>query len=226
MLIKSLGLQPYRTVLESMRRFTQERAADTDDEIWLVEHPPVYTLGLAGKIEHVLDAGVTPVEQTERGGQVTYHGPGQCVAYTLLDLRRLGLQVRGLVCRLEQAVIDLLAEHQLDAERKAGAPGVYLSAGHLRGGAKIAALGLKISRGYSFHGLALNVSMDLKPFSGINPCGEVGLAVTDLQQCLRLSDHITTQTQSDFFDQTAQRLAQHLVRNITGPVPAACRNQS
>ncbi len=157
-----------------MQTFTTQRTADTPDELWLCEHPPVFTQGLAGKPEHLLhDIGV-PVVKIDRGGQITYHGPGQIVCYLLLDLKRRGLTIKGLVNRMEQAVIDLLAEYDVTAERRAGAPGVYV------GGAKIAALGLKVKNGCCYHGLALNVAMNLAPFAAINPCGYAGLAVTQL----------------------------------------------
>jgi lipoyl(octanoyl) transferase len=155
-----------------MQAFTAGRGADTPDELWLLEHPPVFTLGQAGRREHLLaDLGI-PVIAIDRGGQVTYHGPGQAVVYVLLDLRRRGYGVKELVSRLEQAVIDLLAEHGVAARRQAGAPGVYVD------GAKVAALGLRIRNGCSYHGLALNVDLDLAPFAAINPCGYPGLAVT------------------------------------------------
>ncbi len=157
-----------------MQAFTAARTPDTPDELWLCEHPPVFTLGLAGKPEHLLrDIGISLVK-IDRGGQITYHGPGQLVCYLLLDLKRRGLTVRTLVHRMEQAVIDLLASYELAAERREGAPGVYVN------GAKIAALGLKIKNGCSYHGLALNVAMDLAPFAAINPCGYPGMAVTQL----------------------------------------------
>jgi len=155
-----------------MQAFTAARTAESADELWLCEHPPVYTLGQAGKPEHLLaDIGV-PLVKIDRGGQITYHGPGQVLAYLLIDLPRRGLKVRELVSRIEQAVIDLLAEHGVRAERREGAPGVYV------GPAKVAALGLRIKNGRSYHGLSLNVDMDLSPFSAINPCGYAGLAVT------------------------------------------------
>lgn len=158
-----------------MRDFTKARASDTPDALWLTEHAPVFTLGQSGKPEHLLrDIGV-PVVKTDRGGQVTYHGPGQAVAYLLVDLKRRGLMVRELVRRIEQAVIDQLAEHGLRGERHAGAPGVYV------GEAKIAALGLRVTRGCCYHGVALNVDMDLDPYSAINPCGHAGLKVTQLR---------------------------------------------
>lgn len=191
----------YPQALQAMREFTAQRGADQADEIWLLEHEPVFTQGLAGKAEHVLTAGDIPVIQTERGGQVTYHGPGQVVAYTLIDLARLGLGVREMVCRLEAAAIDTCAQWQVSVMRKPGAPGLYLrepasgagqpsqaidaadrAATPDRPGAKIASLGLKISRGRSYHGIALNVDMDLSPFGRINPCGYAGLPVTDLRQ--------------------------------------------
>ena len=179
--IRVLGRRDYAETLDAMRAFTADRGERTLDEIWLLEHPPVYTLGLAGRDAHVLDAGAIPVVRTERGGQVTYHGPGQVVAYLLLDLRRLSLGVRDLVARIEDATIALLAAEGVPAVRRAGAPGVYVAADHPRaGGAKIASLGLKVSRGCSYHGVALNVAMDLSPFSRIDPCGYPGLEVTDL----------------------------------------------
>lgn len=157
-----------------MQDFTALRDENTPDELWLCEHPPVFTLGLAGKPEHLLkDIGI-PVVKIDRGGQITYHGPGQIVCYLLLDLKRRGLTVRGLVHRMEQAVIDLLAGHGVAARRREGAPGVYVDE------AKIAALGLKVKNGCCYHGLALNVAMDLSPFAAINPCGYAGMAVTQL----------------------------------------------
>lgn len=173
--LKRLGRIDYEPTWRAMQAFTAQRTADTVDEVWLVEHPPVFTLGQAGKREHLLrDIGV-PIVAIDRGGQVTYHGPGQVVAYLLIDLRRRGIGVKELVRRMEQAVIDLLAEFGIRAERLAGAPGVYVN------GAKIGALGLRIKGGCSYHGLALNVDMDLSPFSAINPCGYEGMAVTQLR---------------------------------------------
>ncbi|MGE5385432.1 MAG: lipoyl(octanoyl) transferase LipB [Betaproteobacteria bacterium] len=158
-----------------MQTFTDARDDDTPDELWIVEHPPVFTLGLAGKPEHLLrDIGV-PIVKTDRGGQITYHGPGQAVVYLLLDLNRRKLKVRETVHRIEQAVINLLAELGIAAERRAGAPGVYT------GDAKIAALGLRVKNGCCYHGISLNVDMDLAPFAAINPCGYAGLAVTQLR---------------------------------------------
>ena len=172
--IRRLGRQPYEPVWRAMSAFTDNRVADTLDELWLLEHDPVFTLGQAGKLEHVLAPGDIPVLPVDRGGQVTYHGPGQIVAYPLLDLRRLGVGVRELVSRIEQALIDTLAHWQIEAVRREGAPGVYV------GEAKVAALGLRVRRGCSFHGLAFNVAMDLEPFQRINPCGYSGLAVTQM----------------------------------------------
>lgn len=174
------GVEAYADSFAAMRAFTEARDADTVDELWLVEHPPVYTLGLAGDPAHLLrpDSAI-PLVKTDRGGQITYHGPGQVVAYLLLDLRRRKLMVREFVHRIEQAVLDTLAAYNLPAQRIAGAPGIYLSEGPLRG-AKIAALGLKIRKGCSYHGVSLNVRMDLQPFLQINPCGYVGLQTVDL----------------------------------------------
>lgn len=170
--VRRLGRVEYAPTFAAMQEFTATRTAETTDELWIVEHPPVFTLGQAGKPEHLLrDIGI-PLVQIDRGGQVTYHGPGQVVIYLLLDLNRRQLKVRELVRHIEQAVIDLLAAHGVTAERHANAPGVYVA------GAKIAALGLRIRRGCSYHGVALNVQMDLSPFAAINPCGYPGLAVT------------------------------------------------
>ncbi|WP_447731115.1 lipoyl(octanoyl) transferase LipB [Pseudoxanthomonas suwonensis] len=170
-----LGRQAYDPVWRAMQRFTDARDDATVDELWLVEHEPVFTLGQAGKPEHVLAPGDIPVLHVDRGGQVTYHGPGQIVLYPLLDLRRLGVGVREYVCRIEQAIIDTLDEWNIGGERVEGAPGVYV------GGAKVAALGIRVRRGCSFHGLAFNIGMDLEPFHRINPCGYQGLRVTSLQ---------------------------------------------
>ena len=172
---RDLGLLPYEPVLEAMRRFTDQRGPQTGDEVWLGEHPAVFTQGKAGKAEHLLVPGDIPVVQTDRGGQVTYHGPGQLVAYLLLDVRRLGFGVRDLVSRIERCLIELLASYDVEAAAKPDAPGVYVD------GAKIASLGLRIRNGCSFHGLALNVDMDLAPFRRINPCGYAGLAMTQLR---------------------------------------------
>ena len=174
---RELGLADYEPTWQAMQRFTDERKLkpDTQDEVWLVQHPPVFTQGQAGKAEHLLLPGDIPVVKSDRGGQVTYHGPGQLVAYLMLDVRRLGYGVRELVTRMEQCLIDLLASYGVSAAAKADAPGVYVD------GAKIASLGLRIRNGCSFHGLALNVDMDLEPFRRINPCGYAGLAMTQLR---------------------------------------------
>ena len=172
--VRLLGRQPYEPVWRAMQRFTDARQDGTVDELWVVEHDPVFTLGQAGKDEHVLAPGQIPVLHVDRGGQVTYHGPGQIVVYPLLDLRRLGIGVREYVCRIEQAIIDTLLEWNIIGQRREGAPGVYV------GDAKIAALGIRVRRGCTFHGLAFNVAMDLEPFQRINPCGYQGLQVTSV----------------------------------------------
>ncbi|MEM7563647.1 MAG: lipoyl(octanoyl) transferase LipB [Pseudomonadota bacterium] len=172
--VKYLGKTDYRETWETMKRFTDQRDASTPNELWITEHPPVYTQGQNGKPEHLLNPGKIPVIQIDRGGQVTYHGPGQLVLYCLLNLKSLGLGVRGLVTRLENAVIEFLKKHDIEAVARDTAPGVYVDE------AKIAALGLRIRKGCCYHGLSLNIDMDLKPFSGINPCGYQGLAVTQL----------------------------------------------
>ncbi|MCW8918764.1 MAG: lipoyl(octanoyl) transferase LipB [Gammaproteobacteria bacterium] len=176
LLIRHLGLVDYQQTFTAMRDFTAARTASTTDEIWLLQHPPTFTQGMNGKAEHLLTPGDIPVIEVDRGGQATYHGPGQLIVYLLLDLRRRKMGVRQLVSALEQAVIGLLADHHIDAHARPDAPGVYVA------GAKVAALGLRIKRGCSYHGLSLNVAMDLDPFSRINPCGHPGMAVTDLRR--------------------------------------------
>lgn len=175
-IVRKPGLADYETTWREMQAFTAARGEDSRDELWLLEHPPVYTLGVAGRLEHLprVDNGI-PVMRIDRGGQITYHGPGQLVAYLLLDMRRRGLTVRPLVRRMEQAVIDLLGAYGIAARGDEAAPGVYV------GSAKIAALGLRIRHGCCYHGLALNVDMDLTPFHAINPCGYQGLEVTQLR---------------------------------------------
>jgi lipoyl(octanoyl) transferase len=195
MIVKRLGPVAYDLSWEAMRAFTAARTPASDDEIWLCEHPPVFTQGIAGKAAHVLDAGAIPVVRTDRGGQVTYHGPGQVVAYPLVDLRRLGIFVKEYVFRLEQAILKTLAAYDVTGHRVRGEPGVYVRAndpfGHavlpepaeadpFAGLAKIAAIGVKVSRHCTYHGVALNVAMDLRPFERINPCGHAGLRTTDL----------------------------------------------
>jgi lipoyl(octanoyl) transferase len=216
--VKRLGTVAYEPALAAMRAFTEARTADTPDQIWLCEHPPVYTQGLAGKPEHVLNPRGIPVVQTNRGGQVTYHGPGQVVAYPLIDLRRLNIFVKEYVYRLEQALLKTLEHVGVTGHRVAGAPGIYvkladpfghaaLTGPHLdrfEGLGKIAALGIKVSGHCTYHGVALNVAMDLQPFAGINPCGYEGLQTIDLST-------IGVQVSSDEVATIlGQRLANHL----------------
>jgi len=193
------GRLAYVPAWEAMRAFNLARTSATPDEIWLTEHPPVFTLGLAGRPEHVLAPRDIPVVKTDRGGQVTYHGPGQAVAYVMLDLKRRGIGARELVRRLEESVLALLSGYGIAGQRRAGMPGVYV------GEAKIAAIGLRIARGCSYHGLALNVDVDLEPFSRIDPCGYPGLAAT------RLAD----QGVGDKIDAVQQRLGESLERCLT-----------
>ncbi|HJW25016.1 MAG TPA: lipoyl(octanoyl) transferase LipB [Rhodocyclaceae bacterium] len=198
MQIRRLGRVDYEPTWHAMQEFTAARTADTPDELWIVEHPPVFTLGQAGKPEHLLaDIGV-PLVKIDRGGQITYHGPGQAVVYLLIDLSRRRIKVRELVSAIEQAVIDLLAEYGVEAERRSGAPGVYVQ------DAKIAALGLRIRNGCSYHGVSLNVDMDLSPFAAINPCGYAGLQVTQTRDFnLPLTAH-----------EAGERLCQHLLQQL------------
>ena len=203
MIIRRLGRVDYPASFAAMRDFTAARDDDTSDELWLCEHPPVFTQGLSGRPEHLLkDIGI-PVVQVDRGGQITYHGPGQVVAYLLLDLRRCELKVRELVQGIEQAVIDLLAAYGVGAARLAGAPGVYV------GGAKIAALGLRIKRGCSYHGVSLNVAMDLAPYSAINPCGYEGMAVTQLRDLTGECDTV----------KVGDALVENLARQLEQSIP-------
>lgn len=195
LIVRRLGLVEYQPTFEAMRRLTAERNEQTPDEIWLLQHPQVFTQGQAGKAEHLLAPGDIPVIQVDRGGQVTYHGPGQLVAYLMLDLRRLGLGVRELVTAMEQSLVDVLATYGIEAAPKADAPGVYVN------GDKIASLGLRVSRGCSFHGLALNVDMDMSPFWRINPCGYAGLKMVQLKDLL---------AQPASLDEVAERLEQAL----------------
>ncbi len=199
LIVRHLGLADYLSTLEAMRELTRERDEQTPDEIWLLQHPQVFTQGQAGKAEHLLAPGDIPVIQVERGGQVTYHGPGQLVAYLMLDLRRLGLGVRELVTALELSLVDVLATYGVEAAPKADAPGVYVQ------GDKIASLGLRVSRGCSFHGLALNVDMDMSPFWRINPCGYAGLKMVQLKDLLETPPQL---------DEVAQRLEQALRRRL------------
>lgn len=196
--VKRLGRVDYEPTFQAMQVFTASRTAETPDELWIVEHPPVYTLGQAGKPEHILEDVGIPVIKIDRGGQVTYHGPGQVVIYLLLDLQRLKIKVRELVTAIEQGVIDFLAAHGVAAVRRDGAPGVYV------GDAKIAALGLKIKNGCSYHGLSLNVDMDLYPFTAINPCGYAGLKVTQTRD---LGIPLTAQ-------EAGEQLSLHLLKQL------------
>ena len=185
MKVIQLGLRDYESVWRAMRSYTDERDAAFADQLWIVEHPPVFTLGQASRAGHLLDAGGIPLVQSDRGGQITYHGPGQIIMYVLLDLRRHQLGVRALVSHIEQAVIDLLTEFDIESRTRRDAPGVYV------GDAKIASLGLRVRKGCCYHGVALNVDMDLEPFSRIDPCGYPGLAVT------RLANHGVTATRQE-----------------------------
>ncbi len=181
-LVRELGQVPYLPTWEKMQQITEERDMQTPDELWLLEHPPTFTQGRAGKAQHLLNPGEIPVVQIDRGGQVTFHGPGQLVLYTLIDLNRRGIGVRALVSALEQSVILLLETYGIKAEARREAPGVYVD------GAKIAAIGLRIRKGCSFHGLSLNLKMDLEPFNRINPCGYQGLIVTQLSELIDLPE--------------------------------------
>jgi lipoyl(octanoyl) transferase len=198
--VRNLGNVDYRPTIEAMKAFTKARGRETPDELWVLEHPPVFTQGIAGKEEHLLSPGDIEVVQTDRGGQVTYHGPGQIVIYVLCDIRRAKVGVRQLVSALERAIIDFLATQGIEASADPKAPGVYVS------GEKIAALGLKISRGSSYHGLSLNVDPDLSHFGRINPCGYAGLQVTSLSRIL--GDACPSQRQ------VAHALVQHLRANL------------
>ncbi|MBK1724221.1 octanoyltransferase [Thiocystis violacea] len=205
------GLQDYRATLEAMRSFTDGRGEETPDELWLLEHPPVFTLGQAARREHLLDPGDIPVIQVDRGGQVTYHGPGQLIAYLMLDLRRIGLGVKRLVSMLEQSAIDVLGGYGIEAARRTDAPGVYVA------GAKIASLGLRVRNGCCYHGLAINVAMDLEPFRRINPCGYAGLAMTQLSDFVAgvsVADtgHALTQTLVQAFNAKAVQRSEPLDR--------------
>ncbi len=207
--VRHLGLQDYLPTYEAMKKFTAERDATTPDEIWVLEHPSVYTLGQAGDVGHLLvKNSAIPLVPIDRGGQITYHGPGQIVVYLLLDLRRRKLFVRDLVHRIEQAIIDTLSDFKVLGERHPGAPGIYLSQDHPVAleliGAKIAALGLKVTKQCCYHGLALNVRMDLSPFEAINPCGYAGLKTIDLSM-LGVSDNM---------DVVAESLLSHLSKQL------------
>lgn len=198
LLVKNLGLQAYEPIWQAMQSFTEHRRSDTPDEIWLLEHKPVFTLGRNANKEDILSATDIPIIKIDRGGQVTYHGPGQLIIYLMIDIKRRGLGVRKLVTLIEKSIIDTLQEYQLSASAKKEAPGVYI------GNAKIAALGLRIRKGCSFHGLSLNIDMDLTPFKQINPCGYKNLEV------VQLSDYI----KSVELPQVQQQLTFHLVKNL------------
>jgi lipoyl(octanoyl) transferase len=202
----NLGQQDYTQCWQAMTDFTNQRTADTPDQLWLVEHPPVFTQGQAGKSEHLLFPGEIPVVQTDRGGQVTYHGPGQLVAYPLLDLKRLKIGVRDLVTSIEETIITTLAHYQITSTAKPDAPGVYVD------GKKIASLGLRVRRGCSFHGLALNVDMDLSPFLQINPCGYEGLAMTQIKD-LTPNPPSLDQVQQQLVGEFARKLGYEQVSN-------------
>ena len=209
-LVKHLGLVDYQSTYAAMQEFTKQRTTDTPDEIWVLEHPPVFTLGLAGDAGNLHSpSNQIPLVQVDRGGEITYHGPGQIVVYLLLDLKRLGIFVKELVSRIEQSLIDTLDDCGLKAERQAGAPGIYVSlqdgipAEFL--GAKVAALGLKVSRGCSYHGLALNVATDLEAFGRIHPCGYTGLRTVDMQT-LGIKDNM---------DIISQKLIGHLQKQLS-----------
>ncbi|MGH8199627.1 MAG: lipoyl(octanoyl) transferase LipB [Steroidobacteraceae bacterium] len=199
-IVRNLGLVEYEPTWRAMQRFTDQRAADTPDEIWFLEHPPVFTLGMNATRDHVLAAGDIPVVQIDRGGQVTYHGPGQLVVYPLVDLRRAGLGVRDIVTALERSIIDYAAELGIAAECRRHAPGVYVN------DRKLASVGIRVRRGASYHGVALNVSADLDPFRRINPCGYPGLEMT------RLADLTPVHSVAI----VAEALQPHLLRNLYG----------
>jgi len=198
LIVRELGLQPYEQIWQDMQLFTDQRSETTADELWLLQHSPVYTLGKNGRPDHILDAQDIPVIKSDRGGQVTYHGPGQIVVYTLLDLNRRHIGVRELVTRIENSVIELLEDYDIRANARKDAPGVYVD------DRKIAALGLRVRKGRSFHGLALNVDMDLEPFSRINPCGYQGLEVTQLSELADVAD----------FNAVEKRLLSHLQHQL------------
>ncbi len=209
--IRHLGTLDYETVWHAMQAFTDARDASTADEIWLVEHPPVFTQGQAGKAEHILAPGDIPVVQVDRGGQVTYHGPGQIVAYTLIDLRRLKLGIRALVSALEEAIIQVLAVYGVASQRIQGAPGIYVD------GVKIASLGLRVRRGCSFHGLAFNVAMDLEPFQRINSCGLLNMQVTELAA---FTDISMTEVEACLINSLADVLGYNgKLRQVAGQLP-------
>ena len=201
--VSDLGLCEYAETRRAMRDFNENRHAATPDQLWLLEHPPVYTLGLAASREHLLNTAAIPVLKADRGGQVTYHGPGQLIAYLLIDLRRRPYAVKRMVALMEQAVIDYLQSLAIEARRRPGAPGVYVA------GEKIAALGIRVRKGSTYHGLSLNVDMDLAPFDGINPCGYAGLRCTQLA---RFVDAIS-------LAQVKRQLPAYLIKHLDSPRP-------
>jgi lipoyl(octanoyl) transferase len=196
--IRDLGHQSYEPILQAMQIFTQHRTAKILDEFWVMEHTPVFTQGQAGKPEHILNPGDIPVVQSDRGGQITYHGPGQLILYLLIDIKRKNIEVRSMVCSIEKAIIDLLADYSIPASGRRDAPGVYVQ------DAKICSLGLRIRKGCSYHGLSFNIDMDLEPFSRINPCGYPHLKITQLR------DFITPPPLTQISQQLIQHLSLHL----------------
>ena len=208
LVVRHLGCREYQSVWHAMQDYTDSRDETSLDEIWLVEHEPVFTQGQAGKEEHLLFPGDIPVVKVDRGGQVTYHGPGQLVAYFLLDIRRLKLGVRNLVTHIEQTLVELLSQHNITAYPKPDAPGVYVD------GKKIASLGLRIRRGCSFHGLALNVDMDLSPFQRINPCGYAGLEMVQMNNYG--GPFVLRNIEQDLTNIVAKRLGYHKIESYTG----------
>ncbi len=219
--IRQLGMIDYQDSWQQMKSFTDQRDRQTSDQLWLLQHNPVFTFGQAGKPEHLLDAHNIPVVKSDRGGQVTYHGPGQLIAYPLINLQGLGIGVRDFVSGLEQCVIDTLADFDIEAVRQAGAPGVYVEYSQVQGSkvkastakpqaqnnAKIAALGLRVRHGYSFHGLSVNVAMDLQPFQWINPCGYEGMAVTQICDCV-------DETSQPSIEQVSSTLQKHFCQQF------------
>ncbi len=209
-LVRNHGIQPYESVWNEMKSFTSARTADTVDELWLLEHSPVYTQGQAGKAEHILNPGKIPVVQSDRGGQVTYHGPGQLVAYVLMDIRRRNIGIRTLVCQLESMMINLLGQYDIPAQTRCGAPGVYVDE------KKIASIGLRVKNGCTYHGIALNVDMDLEPFYGINPCGYAQLQMT------QIADHVPEAT----IETVREALIKEFLSAFNHPLPHCPSSQA
>mgnify|MGYP000442231335 CR=1 FL=1 len=201
--IKSLGLQPYEKTWQAMQNFTDQRQPETPDELWIVEHPAVFTQGLNGKAEHILQNSEIPIIQTDRGGQITYHAPGQLIIYVLIDLKRTKLGVRALVTLLEDSIIEYLATFNIQSQARSDAPGVYVD------GKKIASLGLKIRKQKSYHGLALNIDMDLTPFQFVNPCGLQGMQMTQIAQILTSKKTPTTEQAGLVISKILNRKIQH-----------------